>query len=108
MPCSAANAAARPARLAATAATVTSSRRAAGSTTAIGATRAAPRIPIRIMRFSLISRARAQITPVWLIPLAPADQHLVGGGLEGEAEAEQALEGGGGVVPAVEPEHELV
>src|SRR3954467_8776175 len=44
----------------------------------------------------------------WLIPLAPADQHLVGGGLEGEAEAEQALEGGGGVVPALEPEDELV
>src|SRR5689334_18947255 len=37
-----------------------------------------------------------------LLPLAPADQHLVGGGLEGEAEAEQALEGGGGVAPAVE------
>ena len=61
MPCSAANAAALPARLAATAATVTSSRRAAGSTTAIGATRAAPKIPIRIVRFSLISRARARI-----------------------------------------------
>src|SRR3954449_8189132 len=44
----------------------------------------------------------------WLIPLAPADQHLVGGGLEGEAQAEQALEGGGRVVSAVEPEHELV
>src|SRR3954447_4903535 len=44
----------------------------------------------------------------WLIPLAPADQDVVGGGLEGEAESEQALEGGGGVVPAVEPEHELV
>src|SRR4051812_5173439 len=43
-----------------------------------------------------------------LLPLAPADQHLVGGGLEGEAEAEQALEGGGGVAPAVEPEGELV
>src|SRR5919202_1319475 len=45
---------------------------------------------------------------VWLIPLGPGNQHLVGGGLEGEAETEQALEGGGGVVPAVEPEDELV
>src|SRR3954451_22102076 len=45
---------------------------------------------------------------LWLIPLAPDDQHLVGGGLEGEAEAEQAVEGGGGRAPAVEPEHELV
>src|SRR5947208_10870816 len=43
-----------------------------------------------------------------LLPLAPADQHPVGGGLEGEAEAEQALEGGGGVAPAVEPEDDLV
>src|SRR4051812_31144237 len=45
---------------------------------------------------------------LWLIPLAPADQHLVGGGLEREAEAEQALEGGVRGAPAVEPEHELV
>src|SRR4051812_49645496 len=44
----------------------------------------------------------------WLIPLAPGDQHPVGGGLEGEAQAEQAVEGGGGRAPAVEPEHELV
>src|SRR4051812_31179836 len=43
-----------------------------------------------------------------LIPLAPADQHLVGGGLEGEAEPEETVEGGDGIVPAVEPEHELV
>src|SRR3954447_17124779 len=27
----------------------------------------------------------------WLISLAPADQHLVGGGLEGEAQAEQSV-----------------
>src|SRR3954470_24029797 len=46
--------------------------------------------------------------PGWLIPLAPADQHLVGGGLEGEAEAEQTLEGGVRGAAAVEPEHELV
>src|SRR3954451_3297769 len=45
---------------------------------------------------------------VWLIPLAPADQHLVGGRLEGEAETEQAVEGGVRGAPAVEPEHELV
>ena len=44
----------------------------------------------------------------WLIPLAPADQHLVGGGLEGEAEAEETLERPGGVAPTVEAEHELV
>src|SRR4051794_4762380 len=50
----------------------------------------------------------ATVPVKWLIPLAPAGQHLVGGGLEGEAEAEQAVERGGGVAPAVEPEHELV
>src|SRR4051794_11131233 len=44
----------------------------------------------------------------WLIPLAPADQDVVGGGLEGEAEAEQALEGGGGRPAAIEAEDELV
>src|SRR3954453_14655108 len=44
----------------------------------------------------------------WLIPLAPADQDVVGGGLEGEAEAEQALEGGGGRPAATEAEDELV
>src|SRR4051794_7605234 len=44
----------------------------------------------------------------WLIPLAPADQHPVGGGLEGEAQAEETVEGGGGCAAAVEPEHELV
>ena len=30
----------------------------------------------------------------WLMPLAPADQHLVGGGLEGEAQAEEPVERG--------------
>src|SRR4051812_40094828 len=30
------------------------------------------------------------ISGKWLIPLAPADQSLVGGGLEGEAEAEKS------------------
>src|SRR5689334_22118476 len=44
----------------------------------------------------------------WLIPLAPADQHLVGGRLEGETEAEEAVEGCVRGAPAVEPEHELV
>src|SRR5215212_3028804 len=43
-----------------------------------------------------------------LIPLAPADQHLVGGGLEGSGEAEQALEGGGWRTPSIEAEDELV
>src|SRR5215204_7422027 len=43
-----------------------------------------------------------------LIPLAPADQHLVGGGLEGSGEAEQALEGGGWRAPSVEAKDELV
>ena len=45
---------------------------------------------------------------LWLIPLTPADQHLVGGGFEGEAEAEETLERPGGVAPTVEAEHELV
>ena len=44
----------------------------------------------------------------WLIPLTPGDQHLVGGGLEGEAEPEEPVEGGVRGAPAVEPEHELV
>src|SRR3954470_23101236 len=44
----------------------------------------------------------------WLMPLAPADQHLVGGGLEGEAQAEEPVERGVRGAPAVEPEHELV
>src|SRR5215212_8500407 len=43
-----------------------------------------------------------------LIPLALADQHLVGGGLEGSGEAEQALEGGGWRTPSIETEDELV
>src|SRR3954463_7003212 len=30
----------------------------------------------------------------WAIPLAPADQHLAGGRLEGEAEPEKPVEGG--------------
>ena len=30
----------------------------------------------------------------WLIPLVPVDQHLVGGGLEGEAQAEEPVERG--------------
>src|SRR5689334_3221938 len=30
----------------------------------------------------------------WLIPLAPAHQHLVGGGLQREAEPEETVEGG--------------
>lgn len=47
-------------RFAAMAATFTSLRRAAGSTMAIGATRAAPMIPIVIMRFSLVFHPKAQ------------------------------------------------
>src|SRR5690242_10664360 len=43
-----------------------------------------------------------------LLPLTPVDQHLVRGGLESDGEAQEALEGGGGRAPAVEPEHELV
>src|SRR4051794_14491875 len=54
------------------------------------------------------TKRNLNILPKPLIRLVPADQHLVGGGLEGEAEAEQALEGGGGVVPAIEAEDELV
>src|SRR3954469_10565781 len=46
--------------------------------------------------------------PEWLMPLAPADQHLVGGGLEGEAQAEEPVERGVRGAPAVDPEHELV
>ena len=46
--------------------------------------------------------------PVPLIPLTPADQHLVGGWLVGECEAEQALEGGSRRVAAVEAKGELV
>ena len=42
-------------------------------------------------------RFRLLVSAEWLIPLVPADQHLVGGGLEGEAQAEQTVEGGGGV-----------
>src|SRR3954447_23635487 len=45
---------------------------------------------------------------IWLIPLAPADQDLVRGGLESDGEAEETLEGGGGRAPAIEAEHELV
>ena len=44
----------------------------------------------------------------WLLPLAPADQDLVRGGLESDGEAEQALEGGGRRAAAIEAEHELV
>ena len=40
--------------------------------------------------------------PESLIPLAPADQHLVGGRLAGEGEAEQAGEGGSWGVATVE------
>src|SRR3954454_6254094 len=36
--------------------------------------------------------SRLSFWPKWLIPLTPGDQHLVGGGLEGEADAEQAVE----------------
>src|SRR4051794_15668447 len=49
-----------------------------------------------------------RISTEWLIPLAPADQDVVGGGLEGETEAEQTLEGGGGRPAAIEAEDELV
>src|SRR3954470_303843 len=55
----------------------------------------------------LVNRRMAK-SQQWLIPLVPAHPHLVGGGLEGEAQAEQTVEGGGGRAPAVEPEHELV
>src|SRR5690348_5882105 len=47
-------------------------------------------------------------THEWLIPLAPADQHLVGSGLEGGAEPEQAVESGVGCTAAIEAEHETV
>jgi uncharacterized delta-60 repeat protein len=63
----------------------------------------------------IVVAGRAAINPtggadlaVRLIPLAPADQHLVGGRLQGEAEAEEAGEGGGRGAAAVEAEHELV
>src|SRR4051812_26607784 len=54
------------------------------------------------------SQEKGRVCREWLIPLAPADQDVVGGGLEGEAEAEQALEGGGGRPAAIEAEDELV
>src|SRR3954454_12276443 len=64
------------------------------------------------IRSSVIGRSSprpwAVISLEWLIPLAPADQHLVGGGLEGEAEPEKPVEGGVRGAPAVEPEDELV
>src|SRR3954452_3492771 len=66
---------------------------------------------IVLTREELAERVSARpnhVSGVWLIPLAPDDQHLVGGGLEGEAEAEEPVEGSGWVAPAVEPEHELV
>src|SRR5215211_1477715 len=44
----------------------------------------------------------------WLISLAPADQHLVGDGLEGEAQPEQAAERGVRGAPPVEAGDELV
>src|SRR3954451_24094512 len=59
-------------------------------------------------RFCQARRLCSTISSGRLIPLAPADQHLVGGGLEGEAEPEETVEGRGGIVAAVEPEHELV
>jgi hypothetical protein len=40
--------------------------------------------------------------------LIPADQHLVGGRLEADGEAEETLEGGGRCVAPVEAEDELV
>src|SRR3954465_4938456 len=43
-----------------------------------------------------------------LVPLAPADQHLVRGGLESDDEAQETLEGGGGRVASIEAERELV
>src|SRR5215204_4296178 len=43
-----------------------------------------------------------------LLPLTPADQHLVGGRLEADGEAEETLEGGGRRAAAIEAEHELV
>src|SRR3954452_363773 len=58
--------------------------------------------------FRSAGRLRQRYPSVWLIPLAPDDQHLVGGGLEGEAQAEQAVEGGGGRAAPGEPAHELV
>src|SRR4051794_20513872 len=45
---------------------------------------------------------------LWLIPLAPADQDLVRGGLESDGEAEETLEGGGRRAASIEAEHELV
>src|SRR3954447_25158175 len=66
---------------------------------------------IVLTREELAERVSARpnhVSGVWLIPLAPDDQHLVGGGLEGEAEAEQSVERGVRGAPAVEPEHELV
>jgi hypothetical protein len=46
--------------------------------------------------------------PAHGLSLAPADQHLVGGGFEGETEAEQAAERGVRGPTAVEAEDELV
>ena len=43
-----------------------------------------------------------------LVPLAPADQHLVRGGLESDGEAQETLEGGGRRAASIEAEHELV
>src|SRR3954447_8763064 len=43
-----------------------------------------------------------------LVPLAPADQHLVRGGLERDGEAQETLEGGGRRAASIEAEHELV
>src|SRR3954452_5853193 len=48
------------------------------------------------------------LTYRWLLPLAPADQDLVRGGLESDGEAEETLEGDGRRAASIEAEHELV
>src|SRR4051795_8484693 len=53
-------------------------------------------------------RYKGRKSPEWLIPLTPADQHPVGGGLEGEAEPEKPVEGGMRGAASVEPKDELV
>src|SRR3954454_18361648 len=53
-------------------------------------------------------RAAATKSTEPLLPLAPADQHLVRGGLESDGEPEEALEGGGGRAASIEAKHELV
>src|SRR3954451_23691021 len=74
-----------------------------------------PRKPGRALRVSSAPAKSSWVPPPWwsfsrkpLVPLAPADQHLVRGGLESDGEAQETLEGGGRRAASIEAEHELV